>query len=627
MQYAEVVPNTKTDLKNQIFTYNIPPEILPNIKVGSLVLIPFGKRKIEGLVIEIKRLKGKIQKEKLKSIANLLTSGPVLDKVHLKLAKWMAEYYFAPLSLCIFEMLALPSKGKDKGYGIKDIGSNKPLFPKSYYLNPILRLCQKVLAKNKQVIILFPEVNLARNFLPHLQSFFGEKKIIFYHGELNKTERYQAWKKIKQEQAVIVLGSRLALFAPLSRLGLIIINDEESEGYKNERAPRYNIKTVAEKLVDLTSCKLVLISSTPSIESSFQAKKRKFYLLKPKSYILNPKSSLIDMKEEIKKGNFSPFSEILQNILIKTINERKKAILFINRRGAASYIFCKDCGYVFKCPNCDTPLTYHLASNQLVCHHCNFKTKPPTVCPACQGFSIKFKGLGTQRIESEVKKMFVRPSILRIEKDYMNLEDMKVEGRNNRPDIVIGTQKLFSYWSKPVNLVAVVSIDSLLNVPDFRQGEKVFSLISKLKSLALDLFLIQTYHPENFVIQTAIKGDFQDFYKNELTNRRKLNFPPFSRLIRLIHQDKNEKKCQKEAELFAEKLKLVIRNSSLDIVLLGPSPCFYPKIRGKFRWQIVINLKSRAPREAWSSNLKSIQQLLKTLPSDWIIDVDPVTLL
>jgi len=659
MQYAEIVPNTKTDLLTQTFTYKIPPEFLPNLKIGSLVVVPFGKRKIEGIVIKIKKLKGKVQKEKLKSILTLLESEPILDEIHLKLAEWMAEYYLAPLSLCLFEMIPLPPKKKDKEERIKEIDSNLPTeaLAKVGYLSPILRLCQRALAKNKQILILFPDVNLAKDFLPYFQKKFsayakgyggpadlsaeakaevetsseGGNNVVLYHGELSKNERWKVFTKIKKGRADVVVGSHLAIFAPLSRLGLIIIIDEETETYKNERSPRYHPKTVAEKLTQLQGAKLVLLSPTPSVESYYNYSKKRVkkrensrvYLIRHALTPPLPHSLiLIDMKKEIQKGNYSPLSETLQNILKITLKRGGRSILFVPRKGAASYIFCRDCGYVFLCPNCQLPLTYHFITSprppahQLICHHCSFKTQPPSLCPNCHGLNLKFAGLGTQKIEAEVKKMFIKPEILRLDQDLSPLSYLLY------PDIIIGTQKILSNWSQPVDLVALVSIDSLLNLPDFRQGEKVFSIIFRLKSLASKLFLVQTYHPENFLIHSALKGDYLGFYQKELQNRKKLNFPPFSKLIRIIYQHKNEQKCQKEIKMFAEKLKSLITPSlHHSITLLGPSSCFYSKIRGKFRWQIVIKI----PTSHFITS--SLHHLLKTLPSDWIIDVDPVTLL
>lgn len=607
--YGEVVPNTKTDLKSQTFTYEIPKEFQKELKVGSLVLIPFGKRKIEGIITKILNFKLQIPKEKLKPILKILWSEPLISHFQLKLSKWMASYYFAPLSDCLFEMVSLPPRKKKitKPYLITKIGNlQKELFPK---FEPYLKLSKRALTSKKQIIILFPEIILAKQAFLYFLKKLKKAKIAFYHGELNKTERFSLYEKIKNGQIDIVIGSQKALFSPLPRLGLIILDEEESENYKNERSPRFNVKTLAEKICQINKAKLVLSSPTPSVESYYLSRKRKFYLIRPKP-LLKPlaQNLVIDMRKEIQKRNYSPFSEILKSFLKRTLSQRRQAILFVPRRGAATYIFCRDCGFVLSCPECELPLVYHSERNLLICHHCQYKEEPKTFCPNCQGIYLRYQGVGTQTVEMEVKKLFLKPDILRIDKD-MPSEWL----RNNQPEIIIGTQKLLSNWFSPVSLLAVISLDPLLNLPDFRQGERIFSLIFKLKSLALDHFLLQTFYPFNSLIQTALKGDYSAFYEREILERKKFGYPPFSQLIRLLCENKNEEKAKREAKILADKLKS-------EVEILGPSPCFYHKLRGKYRWQIIIRVKNQ------KSKIKNLTNLLKTLPSDWTIDVDPETL-
>lgn len=614
MQYVEIAPNTKTSFATQTFTYKIPPEILPNLKIGSLVLIPFHNRQIEGIVLKFQKLKGHIKEEKLKYISKLLEPEPVLGENHLKLARWMADYYFAGISQCLFEMIPIPPKCSHRSEQ-QTANITDSLSP----LSSIITLCKRAISKNRQVIFLFPDIKQVYSSFSLFQKYF-KNQVIVYHGQLNKSQRFQTWQKIKQQKYNIVIGSHLALFAPLERLGLIIIQDEESESYKNDRTPRYNIKTVAEKLAEITSAKLILISSTPSVETYYRNKlpeirsKKNFYLIRSNLIPNNLSSTtdIIDMNQEIQKRNFSSVGESLQDTLQRTYDEGGKSILFINRRGAASYIFCRGCGNVLRCPNCNLPLIHHISPNSgwaLICHHCSFKTKAaPSLCPHCGSLNLKFGGSGTQKLETEIKKIIPEAKILRIDTDIRSFDD------HTSFDIIIGTQKLFSYQLKPVDLVAIISIDSILNLPDFRQSEKVFSIINRFRSLAKKSFVIQTHHPQNTVIQSALKEDYGAFYQKELESRKKLEFPPFSRLIRIICQSKKEDKCNRDMAMVADKLKGKVE-------ILGPSPCFYTKIRGKFRWQFVLKIPLH------KSLTSPISRLIRTLPSDWIVDVDPVTLL
>lgn len=613
MQYAQIVPNRKLDPAIPFFTYKIPPEILPKIKIGSLVEIPLGKTKTEGIVLGIKKIAKGLGKEKLKPITKLLYDEPLIDEMQIKLSKWMSDKYIAPLSLCLFEMIPLPPK---KATRAKTNQIKSKAYPQitAPYLSSIAKICEKVLSKNKKVILITPTIAQAEVVSNHLNQRF-KNRVALYKSELPASKRFKNYLEIKQGKFDIVVGSRLGIFTPLRPLGAIIITDEIGGAYKNERSPRYNLISVAQKLSQITSSKLIILNQVPKVEIFYRSKKDGFYLLSPKTAAKPPKTKIIDSKNEFKKGNYSPLSEELQEVIKWSYQKEKQIILFTARRGTASYIFCRNCGYVVKCPNCELPLTYHLASNQLFCHHCNFKQEILNLCPNCQDLNIKYSGTGTQRIETEIKKLLPKPQIARID------QDTKPGCVPKNAHIIIGTPKIFTQFNQKVPVVAVVSIDSLLNLPDFNIGEEIYKTIFRLQSFAALLFIVQTYHPDNFIINTAVKNDFQTFYQKELEERKKFDFPPFSTLIKLIYQHKNEEKAKKESSLLAERLNLVVSNLSLDISLSGPSPCFYHKLRGKYRWQILIKIKYK------KSKIKNLFNLLKTLPREWIVDVEPKTLL
>lgn len=606
MQYAQIIPNRKIDFSLPYLTYKIPPEILSKIKIGSLVQIPLGNAKTEGVVFKITKIRKKAIEEKLKPISSVIEEEPILDELHFKLAHWLSEYYLAPLSLCLFEMFPLPPKRPTKRTPL--ILKTKP--PLANDLSIIKKICQKALNKNKKVLILAPTIEESLGIHSALKKIYP--RVGLYYGQLPPTLRYQTFKEVKANKYKVIVGTRSALFLPLYPLGAIVLTSEESDAYKNERSPRYQTKTVAQKIAKLTSCKLFLISQSPSIESYFKAKKKAFFLIKTRQKAqTRPKTFIINLGKEGPK-NKSSLSEELKSLIKKFDFLNKKILLFVARRGAASYIFCKTCGFVLKCPKCEWPLVYHLVSNRLFCHHCRFKTDVPDFCPNCRGLTLKFSGIGIQKVENDLKKLLIKPEILRIEED--TIMPSKI------PNIVIGTQKLLSFIKDEFDLVAIVSIDPLLNLPDLNASEKIFGLISKLKPLAKSVFVIQTYHPDNFIIKRALLGDFLGFYQREIAERKRFSFPPFSTLIRLINQGKKEEKVKKETEIFASKLRSIVRSNN-KIEITGPSPCFYPKIRGKYRWQILI--KSKKEGQAFVS----FKNILKTLPEDWIIDVEPITLL
>ena len=613
MQYAEIVPRTKTELTKQVFTYAIPPALLPHLQVGSLVLIPFGKRKIEGIIVKMLKKTTTEIKEKLKPISAVIEKGPLLNQTQLALAQWMTQEYFAPLSQTLFEMIPLPPKrpSRPKTPMIPEKNLPAPPYPKL-----VSQLCQKAGAAKGQVLVLAPDFASAASLFLFLKQQFAN--IALYHGELNKGERFRLWQKIKDDHFQIVCGTRSAIFLPFSHLSLIILLDEESEAYKNERSPRYQTKEVALKLAQLTQSRLFIISATPSLWAFAQAQKRRIQLLRPKPLCSPLHLYLVDLKNEIKKGNHSPISDRLKSEILRTYQKKGKTILFVPRRGAASYIFCRECGYLLRCPHCELPLTYHLhhPQNRLLCHHCLYQTSPPSLCPNCQGTWFRYGGVGSQRVEAEIKKWLIKPNILRLEQEKL----FQPEALNNA-EIIIATPKIFYLHLPPVDLVGIVSIDHLLNLADFSSSEKIFAQLNRLAGLAKQTLLLQTYHPNNPLLRVALKRNWSAFLKQEISLRQKLALPPFFRLIRLIYQHKNEAKCEKEANLVASKLKALLENFSGKFIVLGPSPCFYAKIKGRYRWQIVLKIPTHQPLPTL------LRHFLQRLPRDWILDANPVTIL
>lgn len=330
----------------------------------------------------------------------------------------------------------------------------------------------------------------------------------------------------------------------------IIIQEEHSQIYKSQQAPRFNLRDVAIQMAKIKKIKLELKSDTPSLESYHK------YKLCPK--IKKTEKNIIDMRQE---------KNIISRALVKALKNAKSCVLFINRLGAATFILCRDCGYIAKCENCDVPLVYHIKENQLLCHHCTFKTKAPVTCPQCNSWQIKYLGTGIEKIKQEISKLKFKNKIL----------------------ITTLKQKL-----PKADLIAVINIDNILNLPDFRAPEKTFQALVKLNNLAKKM-LIQTYNPEHYVF------DFENFYKQELKIRKTLNYPPFCQLIKLTYRDKSPYKAKISAFKLAKQLTGV----------LGPAPAFIPKKRNFYYWNIILRDKKQ----------------LKKVPNNWVIDVDPIDML
>ena len=609
MQYAQIVPNTKTDIENSIFTYKIPAELLAEIQTGSLVQIPFAGRKLKGLVLDIKKRKPQAAiSKKLRKIEKILVSKSYLTNDQIKLAHWLSKYYHSPLSTVLFAILPEPplkkSKPVQKTIKKPKISSEDLLLKLRFYY--FKKLIQKILKNKKQTILLFPQVEMAKIFYYYFKKLYGGK-IILYHSGQSKTEKWQNYNKIlEQQSAQVIIGSQIAVFAPAKNLGQIIIDTADSQNFKQEREPRYDVRKVAEKLAQFQKAKIIFFTSAVPLEFVKSIKKKKIAWLRPKTSFL-PKIQLVDLNQEYLRQNYKLLSEKVQQKLIANHKAQKKSILFINKKGTASVVICRDCNHVFRCPKCDSTLTFRLryskSSQVLVCHNCNFQDKLSSLCPKCRGPNLRFLGGGTEKVETEVKKIIPMAIILRIEKN------LKID-TSQKYDIIIATQKMFSNFFRPAELVVAVQPDLTLNLPDFRASEKTYQLAKWLKLYAKKDFIIQTHHTGHFVFQSILKNSDRQFYAKELALRKKEGYPPFGKLIKLSIADPKPEEAKKNAEALAEKLVKINKR----IEILGPAPAYTVKKGEKYVWQIV--LKGKNP-----------ENFLSHIPKDWKIDIDPVSLL
>ncbi len=458
----------------------------------------------------------------------------------------------------------------------------------SFQLKPIEKVVSKepVLNKNQLKLLFWISEYYFTSIGPVARIFLSQKRPIYTKASL-----------------IIKPKNKGIVFSPFKNLKTIIIENEKSYLYRSwGRRPYYNAKDIAIQLAKIHKAKLTL--------------KKELYRTDKKV-----EKQIIDMREEIKKGNYSILSKNLQEKLKKS----KKSLLFISRRGAATFILCRDCGFVIKCSSCDVPMVYH-QTIKLLCHHCGKEEKPPTLCPNCKGYRVKFFGAGTQRVETEIKKLLPKTKIFRLDSDTAEKpeQQQKIINKFNKLKncILIGTQMLLEKNIKPVNLVGVISVETILNLPDYRSSERVFRIIKQLESLAKKEFIIQTYNPKNAAIKNALDKNWKKFYDEETKIRKALNYPPFSQIIKLTFEHKDPQKAKDETKILLEKLKQQAKNLQFTIYnleLLGPVPAFIPKIAGKYRWQIVIKSKIK--------NIKQRNKLLMITPSTWEIEVDPESLL
>lgn len=495
-----------------------------------------------------------------------------------------------------------------------------------------LHAVQAALDRGKGAIILVPEISLTPQTVRRFYARFPQK-VGLIHSRLSPGERYDGWRRIRSGDLPVVVGARSALFAPLPNLGLIIIDECHDESYfQDDFRPHYSAVETAIAYARLMEIPLILGSATPTVEQLYRARREGWQELhlaeriyahqtnqlvdgEPGTLPLPP-VQIVDMREELKAGNRSVLSIPLKNALQDSLDHNEQSILFLNRRGSATYVFCRDCGYVLRCPRCDTQLTFHAASNDLQCHICNYHRKLPTSCPQCGSKNIRQFGLGTESLEKQVVEQFPSARVLRWDADTARLKgahDLILDHfTQHRADILIGTKMLAKGLDLPlVTLVGVILADVSLNLPDFHAPERTFQLLSQVAGRAGrsgrgGKAIFQTYHPENYAIQAASLHDFNGFYEQELEFRRKTVYPPFTQLIRFEFTHFQESVAAQAAQASAERFATWAELAGIQSMKrIGPVPCFYGKRNGQYRWHFILSgraardLLKQHPAETW----------------------------
>ena len=497
-------------------------------------------------------------------------------------------------------------------------------------------------SRSRQAIVLVPEIALASQVVARFtERFPGQVAVL--HSALPDAERYQTWAAAAEDRIPIIVGPRSALFAPLGRVGVIIMDEEHESSYKQDNPPRYHARDIARRLARQHGAVLIEGSATPDVSTYWAAREGPIRLLELAErvgpMVLSPDGlarrrplglpevERVDMRLELQQGNTHIFSRALQTAVKRAVASGEQAILFLNRRGSSTFIQCRACGHVETCPFCEIPLVYHADRGQLVCHRCNERRIPPAACPECASQAIGYYGTGTQRVEAEVRRLLPEARVLRWDQDALRrgVEHRHLIDRVLRHDVdvVVGTQMVAKGLDFPlVSTIGVINADTLLHLPDFRSGERTFQILTQVAGRAGRRapgasVIFQSYSPDHYAIRAASRHDYLGFYEEEIAFRRRHGYPPFRRLARLVYRHSDEVTCRTVAEEVGEMLaRTAIRLGLHDVDLLGPTPAFAAKLRGRYQWQIVVRGSDA-------------HALLATVDLDpgWIVDVDPTSLL
>jgi len=504
-----------------------------------------------------------------------------------------------------------------------------------------LKAVDEVLAGGGSAIVLVPEIALTPQTTDRFLARFAGRVGVM-HSALSPGERFDTWRRARAGELAVIIGARSALFAPLPRLRLIVVDEEHDESFKEREASvPYHAREAALAYARLQRAVCLLGSATPDLATYSRAQARDMVLLElphrlPSGVPSSPRAAepppiplppvhVVDMRQELKAGNTSLFSRRLAQALTATLERGQQAILFLNRRGSSTYVFCRECGWVARCPRCGTPLTHHPAAEALRCHQCGYRRRPPTICPVCRGTRVRYFGAGTQRVQAELEARFPTVRALRWDWDSTRHKGahavILAHFASHRADVLIGTQMLAKGLDLPlVTLVGVVSADTGLFLPDYRAAERTFQILTQVagragRGPAGGQVIFQTYHPEQEAIRAAAAHDYAAFFRAEITHRRELGYPPFRRLARLILRGRSAERVETEATRLAGRLRRDISRREQAVEVLGPTPCFFTRQRGLLRWQILLRGADPTPA------------LPDALPEGWTVDIDPVSLL
>lgn len=502
------------------------------------------------------------------------------------------------------------------------------------------KLIKDTIDAGKNVLFLAPEIALASQLTKRLAKKFGIKDVAIWHSSISDGERYDVWQKLYKNEIKILAGVRSAVFAPLQNIGLIIIDEEHENAYKQTNpSPRYDARIIARKLAQFHNCKLVLGSATPDIQTYYQAQNSNnlFEMLHRFNNAPVAKTSVINMQQYGSQAYRGVISQQLKKAIEETLEKGQQVILLINRRGFSTYTQCQACGEVIECENCSVPMIWHSSDRVLKCHYCGREKSFPDSCPNCGSEALHNSGTGTQKIEMFIKELFPESSVARIDSDILSKKNAHIELLNSfqkgEIDILIGTQMIAKGLDNPnVTLVGVVSADASFNLPDFRASERGFQLLTQVAGRSgrgkhTGSVIFQTYNPDFYALDSAKRQDYKDFYNTEILAREEFDYPPFAQVFRFILSSENNFRAEKSAMEIVLRLNEMIEKAGISerLIVLGPTPCVLEKIRNMYRFQIIIKNKMDEKGHQFVTRFLNYVKMPKDIKL--IVDIDPTDIL
>lgn len=642
MKYVNVVIDNKSDSTDNLFTYGCPFE---EAKVGSKVYVPFarGNRLREGYIVSVQETIDEEMAGRLKYVEKVDEEVSLTEEM-IRTAIWLKQRYlcrsidainlFTPAgkkavrkerknpfedakgeASQIKELTAEQSAALGQIAEAIDSGSHERFLihgvTGSGKTEVYIRAAEKCMAAGRNVIVLVPEISLTGQIIDRFIGRFGSENIAVLHSRLSLGERYDQWKRIRDGQVKIVIGARSAVFAPLENIGLIVVDEEHESTYKSDHTPKYDTIEVALKRLKDNDNRgvLVLGSATPSVVSYSRAEEGIYRLIKlTERYnkVNMPEVSVVDMREELKNGNRSIISSQLYAEMKEQLEAGKQVMLFLNRRGYSTFVSCRECGYVARCPHCGLSLTYHKRGNKATCHYCGYETAAPIKCPDCEGKYIRYFGSGTEKVEETIAELFEGYTAERLDLDAVRkkgeLERKLRFFAKGKTQILIGTQLIAKGLDfRNVGLVGIISADVSLNIPDFRSPERAFQLITQAAGRAgrgeeTGKVIIQTYSPENYAIRYAAEQDYEGFYREEIILRQYMAYPPYSDMMQVIFMADEAEAAEAAAADWHDRIENLLADEEKGN-LFKPQEAYMSKINDNYRYSLLIKCPKGKRRE------------------------------